>query len=146
MSVWKRKLARSLVLNSCFTSLTRPILAANSLMRSRPPSEERSPPFQLILIGLLLSREIGVTIAIEGLPFKVFCGLGTTIIPRIESFFHSLIIILLQDYPLDRDIFTEILELMVDTACRPLFQRSLPFVEPNDGWHGCPLTLPFSFR
>ena len=55
----------SLVLNRCFTSLVRPILAANSLTRSNPPSEKRSPPLKFILICLLLSSEMVFTIVIK---------------------------------------------------------------------------------
>ena len=50
-------------------SLINPTLAANSLIRRRPPSEERSPPLKLILICLLLSSEmvfrIGKIAAVE---------------------------------------------------------------------------------
>ena len=59
----------SLVLKSFFTSFIRPTFAANSLMRSSPPSEERFPPLKFILIFLLLSSEIVFKIDIRGLPF-----------------------------------------------------------------------------
>ena len=49
---------------------------ANSLIRSRPPSEERSPPLKLILIFLLLSSEMVFRIVIEDLFSWFDYGLG----------------------------------------------------------------------
>ena len=44
-----------------------PTVAANSLIRRSPPSEERSPPLKFILIFLLLSSEMVFRIVIEDL-------------------------------------------------------------------------------
>ena len=43
-----------------------PILLTNSLIRSKPASEDKSPPSKFILICLLLSSDKVFTILIKG--------------------------------------------------------------------------------
>lgn len=57
-------------------SLINLTLAANSLIRRSPPSEERSPPLKLILICVLLSSEMVFRIVIEDLFSWFDYGLG----------------------------------------------------------------------
>ena len=54
-SLWKRT-DLSLVLNFFLISFIKPIFAANSFIRRRPASEDKSPPLKFILICLLHSR------------------------------------------------------------------------------------------
>ena len=71
-----RQAVWSFVLKSFCMSLINPALAANSLIRRRPPSEERSPPLKLILICLLLFSEMVFRIVIEDLFSWFDYGLG----------------------------------------------------------------------
>ena len=56
----------SLVLNAFSKSVSIPSLLMNSLIRSKPASDERSPPSKFILICLLLSKAKVFTILIKG--------------------------------------------------------------------------------
>ena len=67
-----------------------PSLLTNSLIRSKPASEDKSPPSKLILICLLLSNDKGFKIFIKGSFVSMIVGLNTLIIPYWDALFHSL--------------------------------------------------------
>ena len=64
-----------------------PILLTNSLIRSKPALEDKSPPSKFILICLLLSSDKVFTILIKGYFVVIVKTLNTLILPQMDALF-----------------------------------------------------------
>ena len=64
-----------------------PSLLMNSLMRSKPASQDKSPPSKLILIWLFLSNGKVFTILIKGTFCWYYLRLDTLILPQMDALF-----------------------------------------------------------
>ena len=64
-----------------------PSLLTNSLIRSKPASEDKSPPSKFILICLLLSSDKVFTILIKGYFVVIVKTLNTLILPQMDALF-----------------------------------------------------------
>ena len=79
--------AESLVLKEWLKSLSMPILLTNSLIRSKPASEDKSPPSKFILICLLLSSDKVFTILIKCSFVVIVKTLNNLILPQMDVLF-----------------------------------------------------------
>ncbi len=80
----------SFVLKALCANRNRPILAANSLIRNSPASEERSPPAKFILTRLLLSRDVVFKMFTESSFSWLFVTSTITFYQKCELFFVHL--------------------------------------------------------